>query len=191
MSDRPTRSSAPVPKLETDRLILRGFEDRDLAAFTAMRADTDVIRYLPGGEVMAPFAEEIAKSRIKRYRSDWARGFGVWAVEARRSGRMIGYVGLELAEARATDGGAELLYGLARADWGQGYAREAVSACLRFGFEHTDLPCITALVVEDNSASRKVLEAVGMRCTGSTLYNGWPVLGFRLDREDAGSRLGG
>lgn len=184
MSHRPTRSSGPVPELETDRLILRGVEDRDLAAFTAMRADADVIRYLPGGEVMAPFAEEIAKSRIKRYRSGWARGYGVWAID-RRGGPMIGYVGIEPAEARETEGGAELLYGLARAFWGAGYAREAVAACLRFGFERTDLPCITALVVEENVASRKVLEAVGMRCTGPSLYNGWPVLGFRMDREDA------
>lgn len=52
---------------------------------------------------------------------------------------------------------------LARAHWGRGYATEAASATLTHAFEALGLPEIVAFTVLGNSASRRVMEKIGMR----------------------------
>ena len=173
-----------IPRVETDRLILRGFLDADLKAFTELRADPEVIRFMPGGEVLAPFAREIAIGRIKRYRKEWARGFGVWAIEERATGAVIGYAGLEPGDGTDSAHEAELMYVLARSAWGRGHGREVARACLDFAFDRLGLKRVTALTAEGNAASRRVLEAIGMRDLGRVEYNGFQVLSFELTLGD-------
>lgn len=180
-----------IPEIETERLVLRGFTDADLPAFTDLRADPEVIRFMPGGEVLAPFAREIALGRIKRYRKEWSRGFGVWAIEERRTGAMIGYAGLEPGDGAGPSRGLELMYVLARSAWGTGYGREAAGACLDFAFDRLGLDRVAALTAEENLASRRVLQVIGMRCLGRVEYNGFQVLGFEMapaDRVVAGAK---
>ncbi len=173
-----------IPRLETERLVLRGFVDADLQAFTDLRADPEVIRFMPGGEVLAPFAREIALGRIKRYRKEWARGFGVWAIEQQATGAVIGYAGLEPGEGSDPSHEAELMYVLARSAWGQGHGREAARACLDFAFDRLNLERVTAMTAQENVASRRVLEAIGMRVMGLVEYNGFQVLSFELKSEE-------
>ncbi len=170
-----------VPQIETARLLLRGFTDADHGAYAAMRADPDVVRFLPGGEALVPFADEIATSRIKAFRDGWSRGFGVWAIEARDTGGFIGYAGLAKME-RSAD--VEVLYGLTRAAWGRGYAREAAGAALTFAFDVLGLARVVAFVMPENGASVEVLEAIGMRRIGETTYNDFPVIGYAINAGD-------
>jgi ribosomal-protein-alanine N-acetyltransferase len=60
-------------------------------------------------------------------------------------------------------GSGELGYWIGRPFWGHGYATEAARLVLRFGFDHLGLEKITALCLERNPASYRVLEKVGMR----------------------------
>lgn len=170
-----------IPTVVTDRLSLRGFEAADRAAYAALRGDPDVVRYLPGGEALVPFASEIAASRIAAFRDGWKRGFGVWAVEERVTGAFVGQAGLAAME-RSSE--VEVLYALARPFWGRGYAREAAAAALRHGFETVGLDRIVGFVVPGNQASVRVLEAVGLRPTGDTSYNGFTVHGFEIRAAD-------
>lgn len=170
-----------IPTVSTDRLTLRGFGASDQAAYAALRADPDVVRFLPGGEALVPFAAEIAASRIAAFREGWKRGFGVWAVEERSTGAFVGQAGLAAMERSAE---VEVLYALARPFWGRGYAREAAAAALRFGFDTVGLDRIVGYVVPGNGASVRVLEAVGLRSTGDTSYNGFTVHGFAIEAAD-------
>lgn len=170
-----------APTIETGRLRLRGFTPDDKPAYAAMRADPDVVRYLVGGEALIPFAEQIAESRIAAFREAWSDGFGVWAVEERAGGRFIGQAGLARLD-RSSD--VEVLYALVRDAWGRGYAREATRAALGFAFERIGLPRIVAFVVPQNTASSRVLEAVGMRSIGETTYNDFPVLVYAITAAD-------
>lgn len=166
-----------IPTVVTDRLTLRGFDAADQPDYAALRGDPDVVRYLPGGEALVPFAAEIAASRIAAFRHGWKRGFGVWAIEERSTGAFAGQAGLAAME-RSSE--VEVLYALARPFWGRGYAREAAAAALRFGFEAVGLDRIVGFVVPGNRASVRVLEAVGLRPTGDTTYNGFTVHGFAI-----------
>jgi RimJ/RimL family protein N-acetyltransferase len=67
--------------------------------------------------------------RIKRDR------YGLWAVELRASGELIGFVGLAVPtwEAAFTPC-TEIGWRLARSAWGRGYASEAANAALATAF---------------------------------------------------------
>lgn len=171
---------ARIPTIETGRLRLRPFTPQDQPAYAALRGDPDVVRFLPGGEALVPFAEEIAQSRIQAFIDAWRTGFGVWAVEEKATGAFLGQAGLAKLD-RSTD--VEVLYALTRPAWGKGYAREAARASLDFAFETLGLSRVVAFVMPANTGSSRVLEAIGMRSLGEMTYNDFAVLGYAITRE--------
>jgi [ribosomal protein S5]-alanine N-acetyltransferase len=52
---------------------------------------------------------------------------------------------------------------LAPAYWGYGYATEAATACLTYGFQTLQLDHIIGVTQEANRGSQRVLEKLGMR----------------------------
>lgn len=173
----PPRQTADVPVIETERLRLRGFTAEDKPVYAALRADPEVVRYLVGGEALIPFAAEIADGRIAAFREAWSAGFGVWAVEEMKTGRFLGQAGLAKLE-QSSD--VEVLYAFTRQAWGNGYAREAARAVLAYAFKTVGLSRVVAFVVPQNTASIRVLEAIGLTALGETTYNDFPVLGYAI-----------
>jgi RimJ/RimL family protein N-acetyltransferase len=96
-----------------------------------------------------------------------------WAVEDAESGQCIGMVNyhkVDLAHRHADIG-----YLLRRDRWGQGLAREAVSAVLGHCFAKLKLHRVQAIIDPDNTASRKLVEALGFTHEGTlreTLFLG-------------------
>ena len=123
----------------------------------AVYGDPEVMRFIPGGAFRSI---ETMTARLKTYaRASARRGFSSWAVAERASGQVIGDVGFGVFE---PTGDIELGYTLGRAYWGHGYATEAAGACLAAGLEHLGAPRIIALADEENLASRRVAERLGM-----------------------------
>ena len=60
----------------------------------------------------------------------------------------------------------ELGYLFAREKWGKGFATEAASACLKYGFENIGLTKIIALTDVNHLKSQKVLEKIGFTPRG-------------------------
>ena len=148
-----------IPRLVTDRLVLRGFEDRDRAAHAAMNADPEVMRHFP-----APLDAAASDAVFERIGAHWVEhGFGLWAVERRDDGAFLGFTGLTRPSFEASFTPAvEVGWRLARAAWGHGYATEAARAALRFGFEAIGLEEIVSFTVPANERSRRVMERIGM-----------------------------
>ena len=95
------------------------------------------------------------------------RGWGVWAVEALETQAFIGFVGLHIPRDDLPPSPCvEILWRLAPAYWGQGYATEAANAALQVGFEQLGLREIVAFTVPTNKRSRAVMERLGMTDTG-------------------------
>jgi len=90
-------------------------------------------------------------------------GFGLWALETREGGEFIGFTGLSVPsfEAHFTPA-VEVGWRLARSAWGQGYATEAGTAVLAFGFEEAGLDEIVSFTTPANRRSRAVMERLGM-----------------------------
>jgi RimJ/RimL family protein N-acetyltransferase len=148
--------------LETERLILRQFTEDDVENLVELDSDPDVMRYLNGGMVTP--REMVEHEILPRFLSYHERydGFGVWAAMEKASGAFIGWFSLRPHdESRHNE--VELGYRLRRSAWGQGYATEGAQALIRKDFTALGVQRVTANTYEHNTASRRVMEKVGMR----------------------------
>ena len=95
------------------------------------------------------------------------RGWGFWAVEERRSGQFIGFVGLHVPSALLPFSPCvEVGWRLTRSYWGLGYATEAAQSAIAFGFQHLQMEELVAFTAIANLKSRAVMERLGMRPDG-------------------------
>jgi RimJ/RimL family protein N-acetyltransferase len=147
-----------VAEIGTDRLIMRGWQESDLAPWAAMNADPEVRRYV--GPLLTAGQ---AAAWVLNYQDDLDRyGFGFWALEVRASGEFIGFTGLNTVDEEMPFTGVELGWRLARPAWGHGYATEAGRAALRYGFGTMGLPEVIAVTMAGNVRSQAVMRRIGM-----------------------------
>jgi RimJ/RimL family protein N-acetyltransferase len=145
--------------IETARLILRGWEPRDLEAFAAMNADTQVMAYI--GPVASRVDSETMMLRQQRFAAD--RGYCFWVVERREDGAFLGFCGLKPGpDGTPIADEVEAGWRLRRDAWGQSYAREAAAASLAWGWANTAVNQIVAITVHDNARSWGLMERLGM-----------------------------
>jgi len=147
--------------LETERLILREFTEDDVENLVELDSDPEVMRYLNGG--IATPRELVEQEIVPRFLSYYQRydDFGVWAAIEKSGGTFIGWFSFRPHdESRPEE--VELGYRLRRPAWGQGYATEGARALIRKGFTELGVQRVTANTYEHNSASRWVMEKVGM-----------------------------
>ena len=117
--------------LETERLILRRWEARDLAPFAALNADPEVMRHFP--KPLDAGRERRASSRgcEDRWRED---GIGFAVAERKADGAFVGMVGLSRLRVRAAARGRSRSAGGWRGrTGGEGYATEAARGWLGHG----------------------------------------------------------
>jgi RimJ/RimL family protein N-acetyltransferase len=77
------------PRLETERLILRGFRADDFPAVVEFFADEEATRFV-GGMATPPRVHTI----LSAFAGHWVLfGLGQWAVEEKQSGALAGFVG--------------------------------------------------------------------------------------------------
>jgi RimJ/RimL family protein N-acetyltransferase len=167
-----------IPTLTTDRLILRAFRDDDLDAYAEMCADPEVMRYLGEGKTLS---RADAWRQLAFFMGHWQlRGFGLWALEEKASGRFIGRAGLLQPEGWP---GFEVGWTLARPSWGKGYATEAAREALRYAFDELDRDHVISIIRPDNLPSIRVAERLGERLEGEVeSFFGSPALIYGIHR---------
>jgi RimJ/RimL family protein N-acetyltransferase len=147
-----------MAEIDTERLIMRGWRESDLAPWAAMNADPEVRRHL--GRLLT---FEQASAWVLNFQDDLDRhGFGFWALEVRVSGEFIGFTGLGAVDEVMPITGVEIGWRLARPAWGHGYATEAALGALAYGFDTMGLPEIVAVTMARNLRSRAVMQRIGM-----------------------------
>lgn len=147
--------------LETERVTLRRFTEADADHLVDLDGDPDVMRYLSGGVPTPPAAIEnaILPAFLASYKH--GDGYGVWAAIERSGGDFLGWFSFRPLEG-ADPGEAALGYRLRKAVWGRGYATEVARALIRKGFTELGVLRVVATTYQDNAASRRVMEKVGM-----------------------------
>ena len=124
-----------------------------------MNADPEVMEYF-----VAPMTRDESDAFVDRIEAGFdEHGFGLWAVAEVETGRFIGFTGLiwQTFEAHFTPA-VEIGYRLARPAWGNGYATEAATVAVRYGFEQAGLAEIVSMTAVQNVRSQAVMRKLGM-----------------------------
>jgi RimJ/RimL family protein N-acetyltransferase len=146
--------------IQTDRLVLRGWGDNDLAPFAAMCRDRHVMAFI--GPLQSRSETSAAIDRQRAFLTQTGHCF--WAVERRSDGALIGFCGLKPgAQGTPIAGEIEIGWRLAHAAWGMGYAREAAEASLDWGWRNLSVHSIAAITVPANQRSWRLMERIGMK----------------------------
>lgn len=152
----------PFPILETERLILREINEKDKEALYELLSDCDVAKY----DYFYPIAsKEEALEFIKRYREELNEEEEItWGIISKETNNLVGTCCLGDFDEEARR--AEIGYDIVRAQWGKGYATEAVKAIIDFGLTNMNLNRIEAFITPGNDNSVKVLKKLNFELEG-------------------------
>ena len=164
---------------ETERLKFRQFVPDDLPLLIEQRSDPDVNRYLGGVERQNP---EALTRRIEFYISCYeSHGFAMCPMISKETGKVIGTAGIQPLE---DTGEIEVGYSLIRSEWGKGLATEAAYGWLDFGFNKAGLHRIVAVAFEENLASQRIMERLGMQYEKTEQHYGYDCVFYAISKED-------
>jgi ribosomal-protein-alanine N-acetyltransferase len=163
-----------LPKLETERLILRKLNPGDAADVFEYASDPEVTRYLLWDTHKAiSDSMSFISAALARYQ---AGAPAPWGIALKSEGKIIGTC--DYIAYRETHGRAEIGYALSRRYWGRGIMTEAVRKVIGYGFRVKGLNRIQAVCDVPNIGSARVLEKAGMTFEGILreyiIHNGTP-----------------
>ena len=151
-----------IPRLETERLVLRKMEQSDYRGVFEYASNPEVTRYLlwsPHENVY--FTKAYLKEVQKHYKK---QNFFDWGITLKGENKVIGTCGFSSFNIQNNTG--EIGYVLGSEYWGRGIAAEASAAVIDFGFKVLRLHRIEAKLMTENSASKRVLEKCAMQEEG-------------------------
>lgn len=149
-------------ELRTARLVLRSFTREDAPAIARLAGDRQIAATTV--RIPHPYTEDDARAFLAGADQDFRSGRTiVFAISISSDNELCGAVGLHIAEPHKH---AELGYWIGVPFWGRGYATEATSAAVSFGFENLELNRIFAQCFSGNAASHRVLKKIGMQHEG-------------------------
>jgi RimJ/RimL family protein N-acetyltransferase len=146
--------------LETERLIIRPFEEPDRALFHEINSDEKVMEFYTYRRRRAQSDELFDKARIGLEET----GYGYTAVEIKATGECIGYCCLAFPNLESVfpTQTVEIGWRIAARYWGNGYVTEAARALLADGFRRRGLTEIVSFAVPANRRSLAVMQRIGM-----------------------------
>jgi ribosomal-protein-alanine N-acetyltransferase len=94
---------------------------------------------------------------------------------------MIGTAGLQPLE---DTGEIEVGYSIIKDFWSKGIGTEAARGWLNYGFTAAGLERIVAVAVEENTASRRIMEKLGMHYEKTEVHYDEPCAFYAISREE-------
>lgn len=165
-------------ELTTDRLVLRRYIPEDaLPLHESFGLDPEMFRYSGWN----PYAtREAAEETVRRFMDSYDDDhFYGWAIV--REGELIGTIGAYDYDPEGES--IEIGCSIRRANWGNGFASEAVKAVIAYLTEREGIRSVKAWCAAENTGSRKVMERAGMAFAG-TEKGALEIDGRKYDKEN-------
>lgn len=146
--------------IKTKRLGLRNWHVRDLDNLLEMNSDPEVMRYFPSTQ-----DRNSCRDFIERMNTTFTNlGYCYFAVELKSEKKFIGFVGLASQDYGEAGGQfTDIGWRLMKPYWNKGFAKEAASACLDYGFNVIGLKEIKAVAPKVNLPSIALMKRLGMQ----------------------------
>ena len=148
-----------TPILETDRLILRPFQEKDAErVFECWECDPDVAKYMfwTSHNDIKKTKEWIAFELGQIEKEDWYR----FAIVLKDTSELIGTALIYFEEEVEC---WEIGYNLGKKYWGKGYTTEAVARIVDFAREQLEISQIVGRYAKENPASGNVMNKLGFK----------------------------
>ncbi len=174
--------------VETDRFILRPFEEQDIDFLDELHGDDLVMRYILG-RVRTHEENMTYLKRLQETREQ--HGVGQRIVILKEENKPVGRCGISFfygireqgmpsyyIDPKAIPEGVEatpiheLGYTFLRKGWGKGYATEAAAAMKEHGLKIQKFPELHSVMAQANVASVSVAEKIGAKCQEKCLCLG-------------------
>jgi RimJ/RimL family protein N-acetyltransferase len=154
-----TMTPNPGYVVTTERLILRHWRESDREPFARLNADPHVMEFMPN--ILLKQESDALADRIETHFQ--RHGFGLCAVELRRGGAFVGFIGLNVPSFNAAfTPCVEVGWRLAAKYWNQGLATEGAREIVGYGFDVFGLEELVSFTVPANFKSRRVMEKLRM-----------------------------
>jgi RimJ/RimL family protein N-acetyltransferase len=156
--------------LETPRLVLRPFEERDLEIFADYRSDPEVARYQGWDAPYSLLNAQVFYAIMQKVTPGTPGEWFQIAIEKKATGLLIGDIGLHILKDNRQ---AEFGVTFAQENQNQGYASEAVRRVFDYVFNDLQLHRIHSCLDVRNTASARLMERLGMRREAHFIQNEW------------------
>lgn len=168
--------------IETERLLIRPFQSRDLPFFLEFMLDEMATEYLAftDEQKTEAGARALFWEVIESYRS--GEPILALAIVDKEEGYFMGSCGVSPLDG---DGVFECYYSLLPKYWGMGFATEAAKALVRHYLGQEEVKVVKAFVSPNNPRSIHVAERVGMKALGAARhpYSGLEGLMYEMRKE--------
>jgi RimJ/RimL family protein N-acetyltransferase len=146
-------------RIETERLILREWRDEDVGPLLALRNDPSVMATLGPLQTL----DQVRQTYDRQREFQETLGHCSWVIANRDDEEFIGSCGLQPGpNATPLEGRMEIGWQLSHHVWGNGFAREAATASLDWGFANLTIDSIWSMTVPANTRSWGLMERLGM-----------------------------
>lgn len=174
-----TTATFTVPRLETERLVLREPRPADFETYATQMTDAEARKFAGG-----PMSRREAWRQYLVCAGSWiVTQSGWWMIEERASGEVVGMVGAFFREWNLDKAELEVGWSVYRPAWNRRFAREAAAAAMDWAVLHHDPARVVAHVNKENLASIAVTRALGMKPAGTVDFYGEPNELFVIQRR--------
>ncbi|OXS73989.1 GNAT family N-acetyltransferase [Lysinibacillus sp. KCTC 33748] len=148
--------------IETERLTLRLQTTEDADFILELVNDPSWLEFIGdrGVRTVEDAREYIVNGAIRTYEQS---GFCFYLVERKEDQSPLGICGFVKRESLED---VDIGFAFLPKYWGKGYAYEAASATLAYGLDTLGLNRVVAITTQDNHASGKLLEKIGLQFEG-------------------------
>ena len=161
-----------ITKLETERLIMRGWRESDLEPLSAFYADEESSRFVGGVS-----ARDMVWRAIATYIGHWVlRGYGFWVLEEKATGEFAGWCGPWFPEGWPEP---EIGWGLMPPARGKGYATEAAKRAREHAYGELGWTTVVSNIAPEIFASQAVATRLGAKPDYQMELRGAPVILYR------------
>ena len=149
--------------IATERLVLRRWLQSDIKPFAEMNKDADVMKYFPKTLTDKETSEMVQRINLQFDENN----FSLYAVESKLTRQFIGFTGFAIPTFESFFTPCiEIGRRYKKETWRQGFATEAASACLQYGFKTLHFEKVVSFTSAININSEKVMIKIGMTIAG-------------------------
>jgi RimJ/RimL family protein N-acetyltransferase len=152
--------SRPAPRLEDELIVVRRWQERDIADSIVACADPEVVRWIP--RIPTPYSEQDAHEFLEHTETGWEEGTSFsFAITERASGRTVGSIGVTVNGAIG-----EVGYLVFAGHRRRGIGERALRLVSRWALEELELERLQLTAMIGNVASARLAEKVGFKREG-------------------------